>query len=194
MEILKLYDVLKKSDTRKKVLAGIRSGRIFVYPTDTIYGTGCNAEDAKAVERIRLAKGREETKMFSVIAPGKEWIRKHAKVGKVNMGLIDKLLPGPYTLILDANTKSPKPVISPEKSLGVRIPRHPFTDIVMEAGVPFVTTSVNLRGEPPVTKISDIPGSMKGFVDIAIDSGTIEGNPSRIFDLRANDVHVITRR
>jgi tRNA threonylcarbamoyl adenosine modification protein (Sua5/YciO/YrdC/YwlC family) len=194
MEILRLGDVLKKADVRRKVLAGIKAGRIFVYPTDTIYGIGCNAEDAGAIDKIRNAKGRDETKVFSVIAPGKDWIRTHADVSKANMDLICKLLPGPYTMILDANSKSPKPVVSAEKSLGVRIPRHPFTGIVEEAGVPFVSTSVNLRGEPPVTKISGIPNGMKGSVDIAIDAGTIEGNPSRIFDMRADDVKVMNRR
>lgn len=194
MEIIRLVDVLKKTDVRKKVVAGIRAGRIFVYPTDTIYGIGCNAEDAKAVDKIRNAKGREESKVFSVIAPGKDWIRNHANVGKANVDLIGKLLPGPYTMILDASSKSPKPVVSAEKSLGVRIPRHPFTGIVEEAGVPFVSTSVNLKGETPVTKITDIPGGMKGSVDIAIDAGTIEGTPSRIFDMRAGDVKVMARR
>lgn len=194
MEILRLGDVLKKTEVRRNVVAGIKAGSIFVYPTDTIYGIGCNAEDAKAVDRIRSAKGREDTKVFSVIAPGKDWIRTHANVNKANLDLIGKLLPGPYTLILDASGKSPKPVVSAEKSLGVRIPRHPFTGIVEEAGVPFVSTSVNLRGEPPVTKISGIPKNMADYVDFAVDAGTIEGSPSRIFDMRAGDVKVMARR
>jgi tRNA threonylcarbamoyl adenosine modification protein (Sua5/YciO/YrdC/YwlC family) len=194
MEILKLDDVLGKAAARKKAVDAIRSGKVFVYPTDTIYGIGCNAEDAKAVGRIRDAKGREETKVFSVISPGKEWIWTHAAVTKANRDLIEKMLPGPYTMIVNANSRSPKPVVSDEKSLGVRLPRHPFTEIVKESGVPFVTTSVNLRGEPPVTNISGIPEGMKGYVDIAIDAGKIEGTPSRIFDMRTDDVRVITRR
>ncbi len=191
MNVLTKEEFMLKKD---RYLQLIRDGALFIHPTDTIYGIGCNAEDANAVERIRDAKGREETKAFSVIAPGKDWIRNHANVGKVNMDLIGKLLPGPYTLILDASSKSPKPVVSAEKSIGVRIPRHPFTGIVEEAGVPFVSTSVNLRGEPPVTKISGIPNGMEGSVDIAIDAGAIEGTPSRIFDMRAGDVKVMARR
>jgi len=193
MEIIKLTDALNKPDVRKKIVSGMKKGSIFIYPTDTIYGIGCDAEDGNAVERISEAKGREESKTFSVIAPGKEWIWSHASVGMVNKGLIEKILPGPYTIILTANSKSPKPVISPDKSIGVRIPRHPFTDIVEEAGIPFVTTSVNMKDEPPATTIGNIPEHVKISVDFVIDGGKIVGSASRIFDMRTDDISVLRR-
>lgn len=193
METVKLTDVLKKPELRKKIVNGIKAGKIFIYPTDTIYGIGCNAESAQSVEKISDMKGREERKTFSVIAPGKEWIWSHASISSVNKALIDKMLPGPYTIIVAANNRSPKAVVSPEKTIGVRIPRHPFADIVEETGVPLVTTSVNLKDEPPVTKITNIPEQIKKSVDFIVDAGTIEGSPSRIFDMRTEDVKILRR-
>ncbi len=193
MEILKLTDVLKKADVKRKVVSAIKVGKVFVYPTDTIYGIGCNAEISGSVQKIADAKGRSESKMFSVIAPGKEWVWSHTTISKANRDLAESLLPGPYTLILPSSSKSPKPVVSPEKTIGVRIPRHPFTDVVEEAAVPFVTTSVNLSGQPPVSRISEIPNEVKNAVDIVIDAGHISGHPSRIFDMRTDDVKVIKR-
>ena len=80
---------------RNELLEAIRAGKIFIYPTDTIYGLGCNAENSQAVKKIREMKQREE-KPFSVIAQGKEWIRKNCLV-KNEKDL--ELLPGPYTII-----------------------------------------------------------------------------------------------
>lgn len=194
METLKLDRVLKDSSLRRRVVSGIVSGKVLVYPTDTIYGIGCSAEKPESVERIRKAKGRDGDKPFSVIAPSKEWIWEHSSISKVNRNLADKLLPGPYTLVLAANGRSPKSVVSHEKSLGIRIPRHPFTDIVREAGVPFVTTSVNISGDPPVKNIKDIPEEMKSHIDMVIDDGNLEGHASRIFDMRTEEVRVLRRR
>jgi L-threonylcarbamoyladenylate synthase len=191
MQVLKLRDVLKEAGLRRRVVDGIKSGKVFVYPTDTIYGIGCNAENTRSVKRIADAKGREGGKSFSVIAPGKDWIWKHASVTKANRELIDKLLPGPYTIILTANRKSPKAVVSSEGTLGVRMPKHPFTALVEEAGVPLVTTSVNLSGQPAVRAIRDIPPGIERCVDFAVDAGIIEGYSSRIFDMRSDDVKVV---
>jgi tRNA threonylcarbamoyl adenosine modification protein (Sua5/YciO/YrdC/YwlC family) len=193
MEKVKLLDVLKSAALRKRVVDAMKSGKIFVYPTDTIYGIGCNAENARSVEKIRNAKGRDDGKTFSLIAPGKEWIWSHANVTKVTRDMIDKLLPGPYTVILKANSKTPKPAVSPERSLGVRIPRHPFTALVEESGEPFVTTSVNMKDQPPVKSTADIPAMIRSVVDVVIEAGIMEGFASRVFDMRTDDIMVVRR-
>ena len=191
MKHVKLSEVLKKAGTRKAVIEAIKRGDVFVYPTDTIYGLGCNAENPASVARIVKSKGREESKRFSVIAPGKDWIWQHAVLTDANRKFADDILPGPYTLIVRAKGGAPKAVVSSERSLGIRIPNHPFTDIVSEARVPFVTTSVNLSGEEPVSSIRDIPGQIIKGVDWAIDAGKVFGLASRVFDLREKDVKIL---
>ncbi len=194
MHIVKLDDVMNDSSLRNNIVNDIRTGKVFVYPTDTIYGIGCNAENAQSIKRVRETKGRDSKNPFSVISPSKEWIEKHTAVSDVNMKLISNMLPGPYTMIVPSNHMSPKYVISDEKSIGVRIPKHIFTKIVSEAGVPFVTTSVNASGDPPIKNINDIPEEMKPQIDWVIDAGEISGSASRIFDMRSNDIKVIKRR
>jgi len=153
----------------------IKQGKIFIYPTDTIYGLGCNALNEKSVEKIKSIKKREN-KPLSVVAPSIEWIKKHCIID-VNLG---KYLPGPYTLILKKKNKNFLKHVSDTDSLGVRIPDCDFTGFIQKAGVPFITTSVNLSGEPPITKISDVPDGIKEKVDVIIDLGPLTGRPSTL--------------
>ncbi len=194
MESLKLSSVVKDESVRKRVVAAIRTGKVLIYPTDTIYGIGCNAEIGASVDRIRDAKGRDGAKNFSVIAPGKEWIWKNAKLSDVNRDLADKLLPGPYTIIAAAAGSAPKPVVSEDKTIGIRLPRHDFTKVIEEAGVPFVTTSVNLMDKSPARSLKEVPEAVRKMTDIAIDDGVIDGQASRLFDFRTDEVKTIVRR
>ncbi len=191
MKVVKLGDALNKPAIRKLMLEGIRGGAIFVYPTDTIYGLGCNAEIEESVEKVAKAKGREEDKKFSVIAPSKDWIWKHTNISRINMKFADALLPGPYTIILKAKRSAPKPVVSGGGSMGVRMPKHPFSRLISDAGVPFLSTSVNLSGEEPAATIADIPASVKGVADWAIDARKLYGPASRVFDLRTDSISVL---
>jgi len=191
MKVVKLATVLHKPAIRKKIVDGMRHGDILVYPTDTIYGTGCNAEIPGSVEKIKKAKGREPGRQFSVIAPGKEWVWKHADISKANRQFADEILPGPYTIVVKAKANAPKAIVSSEKSMGVRLPNNPFTKIIEEAGIPFVSTSVNLSGTEPVSSIKDIPAEIRSMADWAIDAGKISGLASRVFDLRTDNVKVL---
>lgn len=155
----------------------IKHGAIFIYPTDTIYGLGCDATNEEAVNIIKEIKYRDKDKPISVIAPSVAWIKKHCIVED---SLIKKYLPGPYTLILKKRDPDFLKSVSPNDSLGVRIPDSEFTKVVEKAGIPFITTSVNLQGEPFATKISDIKKEILDKVDIVIGVGILDGRPSTI--------------
>ena len=154
----------------------ILKGKIFIYPTDTIYGIGCDATNNQAVTKIRKIKHRDKNKPLSIIAPSIKWIKQNCIIN-VNL---KKYLPGPYTIIL--KKKNPKFLsqVSDTDSLGIRIPIHPFTKKIQKTGTPFITTSVNLSGEKPVTKISEIPEQILNKVDIIIDKGKLSGRPSTL--------------
>ena len=104
----------------------IKNGAIFIYPTDTIYGLGCDAENNESIGLIRKIKYRDKDKPISIIAPSKEWIKKHCIVEDK---LLEKYLPGPYTLILKKKDKNFLKTVSSNDSLGVRIPDCEFTEI-----------------------------------------------------------------
>jgi L-threonylcarbamoyladenylate synthase len=155
---------------------------IFIYPTDTIYGIGCNATDNEAVGKIREAKQRIENP-FSVIAPSKGWIDENCIVNDNARDWI-KRLPGPYTLILKMKNKCVAENVAPETdTLGIRIPDHWFSSFTAEIGIPIVTTSANKAGEDFMTSLDNLDPEIKSKVDFIIFEGEKKGKPSKIIDL-----------
>lgn len=155
----------------------IKNGAIFIYPTDTIYGLGCDATNLESVSLIKKIKYREKDKPMSVIAPSIEWIKENLIVDDA---LLEKYLPGPYTLILKKKNPEFLKEVSSNDSLGVRIPDCEFTKLVEKSQRPFITTSVNFAGEPFAIKISDIPKDILDMVDIIIGVGVLDGRPSTL--------------
>ena len=168
---------------RAEIIEAIKAGAIFIYPTDTIYGLGCNALLDKSVEKIRDLKHRPE-KAFSIIAPNKKWITENCIVK--NMSDLD-ILPGPVTLILKQRVGGRQKVDGQKTTkagtLGVRIPRHWFCDFIRQAGVPFITTSVNISGAPHMKSLEDVPKEILDRVDYVIYEGPHDSKPSTKIDL-----------
>jgi tRNA threonylcarbamoyl adenosine modification protein (Sua5/YciO/YrdC/YwlC family) len=177
MKTIELLDVLKNERTRREVIVAILEGRVFLYPTDTVYGLGCDASNPVAVRRIREIKTTGHP--FSVIAPSKKWIRENLRVTRA--GYLRRL-PGPYTLIFRMKKNTVCEQVS-MRTLGVRIPRHPFTGVVQEAGIPFVTTSANMSGETPVWSTHGVPSGIERNVEVAIHDDILNNPPSRVIDL-----------
>lgn len=156
----------------------ILEGKIFIYPTDTIYGIGCDANNEHSVDKIKNIKGREKDKPLSVIAPSFEWIEENCII---DAGLkVKKYLPGQYTLLLRKKNPFFLNYVSNNEYLGIRIPKCNFSEKIKKAGVPFITTSVNISGEPFARKITDIPRKILEQVDIVIDEGELNGKPSTL--------------
>lgn len=176
--VIKMKEILKDPVLQKQVITEMKGGAIFVYPTDTIYGIGCNANKSNSVSKIRRAKG--SVAPFSVIAPNKDWIEKNFRVKFPKQ--IEKL-PGPYTMILRKKKQVFLFWVGTRANIGVRMPDHPFEKLVKKSGVPFVSTSVNKTGHRYVRSPQEIPEDMRIFIDFIIDDGKLEGPPSRIFDL-----------
>lgn len=157
----------------KRIVNWIKEGKVFIYPTDTVYGLGCDATNKESVQRIRNIKNSK--KPFSVIAPSKEWIKEHCKCGEE----LEKL-PGPFTFVYDCDFKVE--CNNNEDTLGIRIPEHEFTKKVKEANIPFVTTSINKTGEEPIQSLAQLSLEIYNKVDIIIDVGPIKGKSSTVID------------
>lgn len=172
----------------------IKKGAVFVYPTDTIYGIGCNALNHKAVARIRESKKRLDAP-FSVIAPSKEWIIENCEVGEEAKKWLEKL-PGPYTLILKLKNKRcvADSVIPGTSSIGVRIPDHWTTKIASRLNAPIVTTSVNESGKMFMTSLDNMDPSIQQNVDFMIDEGEKKGMPSNVIYLNEIEVSIKDRQ
>ena len=180
MEILSKNDVVDNP----KIIDEIIKGKVFIYPTDTIYGIGCNALIDESVQKIRALKQRP-SKPMSVIAPSKEWITKNFNLKKEYLNK----LPGKYTYVLKPNSEVVSKLTHPKtKILGVRIPDNWFTKIIQESRVPFITTSVNITNKPNMTCIEELDQSIKLGVDYFIDEGKLVGSPSKVIMFDGEDV------
>ena len=155
----------------------IKNGAIFIYPTDTIYGLGCDATNKESVKLIKDLKYRDKDKPMSVIAPSLDWIKQTCEVTDE---LIEKYLPGPYTLILKKKNSNFLKHVASGDTLGVRIPDSEFTKLIQKSGVPFITTSVNFAEQPFAIQISDIDEKILDAVDIIIGVGKLDGRPSTL--------------
>lgn len=184
-------EIINQAEMRlriNEIVQRIKDGAVFIHPTDTIYGLGCNALNRKAVEKIRKMKLRPD-QPFSVWAPSTDWIKKNCTLEKEAKEWLQKL-PGPYTLILKLKNKG---AIAPNVNcglpgLGVRYPDHWFKEIVEKLGVPIVTTSANKSGQEFMTCLEDLDEDLKPEVDFLIFDGVKNGRPSRIIDLTTGKV------
>jgi L-threonylcarbamoyladenylate synthase len=189
MQIYTKRDYEKK---RPEILEKIKKGAVFIYPTDTIYGIGCDATNEKAVARIRQIKGNN-TRPFSVMAPDSDWIRDNCDVAEKEEEWIAKL-PGPYTLVFAViNKKAVAFNVSKTDTLGVRIPANWATELSKLTKLPIVSTSANLSGGMYMTSIDDLNDEVRKSVDFIIDVGEISGRPSTVVDLAGEELKLIKR-
>jgi L-threonylcarbamoyladenylate synthase len=173
------------------IIKRMKAGDIIIYPTDTVYGIGCNASKPGSVSFIRKIKGRDSDKPLSVIAPSKKWIYDHFEINRKSY---IQTLPGPFTFILNMKRRGVARNVNPgSETLGVRIPYHAFTRLVQRANIPFITTSVNLSGQKPIREIKDIQRSILKKVDIVIDGGYLPNHPSTLIDLTGEIARILKR-
>jgi L-threonylcarbamoyladenylate synthase len=185
-------EVLTQTELRvrfNEIVEKIKDGSVFIYPTDTVYGIGCNAKDEKSVAKIRTLKTGRPTAPFSIIVPSIEWIRKNCIINeKVESWL--KKLPGPYTLILKLKNKDviATNIVPEAKTIGVRLPDHWFTEVVKKMGIAIVTTSANKTGEPFMTCIENLDPDIENGVEFMIYEGPKSGRPSKLVNVDTQEI------
>jgi L-threonylcarbamoyladenylate synthase len=189
---MQIYTAAEAKIKKAEIEGRIAKGEIFIHPTDTIYGIGCNALISKSVQKIRKIKERPDTP-FSIMAPSIEWIREHCIITKKIEKYL-KELPGQVTLILKTNNQPVAPEVSPgSDTLGIRIPKHWFHFIIEDLEIPIITTSVNKVGKTFMTSLDDIDPEIQKEIDFVIDEGKKEGRPSKIIHLEGEEVKVRER-
>lgn len=171
----------------------INNGKVFIYPTDTIYGIGCDATNELAVNKVRELKSRV-TNPFSIIAPSVSWIRENCFVDEKVEEWLEKL-PGPYTLILKLKNAGvvASSVNNGLNSIGVRIPNHWISEFVSDLKVPIVTTSANKQGNNFMTSIEDIDIDIKANINFMIYEGELVGSPSTLVILNTDQIAIKKR-
>ncbi len=183
--IIQVHPETPQMDRISRAVEVLSDDGVIVYPTDTIYGIGCSIYSKKGIERIRRIKGRDATKHFSILCADLKDLSKYARnVSNSAYKLMRKMLPGPYTVVLQASREIPRLMQSRKKTIGIRVTENAICQsIVEELGHPIVTTSANPSGEVPVGNpylIDDWCGSL---VDLIIDGGDLDSAPSTVVDL-----------
>ena len=195
--LIRLYDENPNLKDVLKVVEILRDGGVIIYPTDTIYGIGCDITKPKAVERVaRIKNVKPEKADFSFIFYDLSNISDYCKpIPNGIFKLMKKNLPGPFTFILNANSNIPKLFRSTKKSIGIRIPQNNIIrEIVKELGNPILSTSVH--DEDIIIEYTTDPELIYekygDLVDLVIDGGFGGNIPSTVIDCIGNEP-VITR-
>ncbi|MVM36026.1 threonylcarbamoyl-AMP synthase [Spirosoma sp. HMF4905] len=194
-EFIKLYP--KNPDPRRidHIVKALRDGAVIIYPTDTIYGMGCDIHNARAVERVARIKGIKPTKNdFSFICYDLSHIADYARVSNQAFKLMKSLLPGPFTFILQATNNVPKLLNTNKKTVGIRVPDNDIPrQIVHQLGNPIITTSI--RDEDEIIEYSTDPElifeKFQNQVDMVIDGGYGGNIPSTIVDATDDDFSIV---
>jgi len=155
----------------QKAATAIRKGGLVVYPTDTVYGLGCNPFDEKAVNKLAMVKGRNKANFPVLVGT----LGRARELGDVNSDvelLASRFWPGPLTIVVSSHETFPFQVIGPEKMIGLRIPgRRDTQDLVLRSGGSLVGTSANISGNPSPSRAHDALKVFEGKVDIVLDGG-----------------------
>lgn len=156
--------------------AVIQAGEPLVYPTDTIYGLGGNGLSRELTELIYQLKQRPESLPFSVMVSDIDMLKDYALLPKVGAEIIQKFLPGALTIILPLKDYSPLyHIAAPDQTVGFRMPDHQFCiDITRRTGLPVITTSVNLSGQPPMSDIDSIAELYADKIPLYIQDQNLE--------------------
>ncbi|MCL5030996.1 MAG: L-threonylcarbamoyladenylate synthase [Bacteroidetes bacterium] len=175
-----------------KAVGILKKGGIIIYPTDTVYGIGCDIFNKEALERIFLIKNDNSSKLLSFVCSSLKDISNYAKVSDYAYRMMKHLLPGPYTFILPAAKAVPKKLWSKRKTVGIRVPNHSVTlKLVEELGNPIISTSTTNRKGEILIDPAEIKNIFNSQVDLMLSSGSLTGAPSSVVDLSMDEPEVI---
>jgi len=186
-EFIKIYNDNPNPGAIDKVAAVLKKGGLVIYPTDTVYGLGCDIHNNKALEKIALLKGvKIEKATFSFICNSLSHLSDYVKqIDSATFKILKRALPGPYTFILPGSKSLPK-VFKKKKTVGIRIPDNTITQsIVKVLGNPIVSSSI--RDEDEILEYTTDPELIfekwGKFVDLVIDGGYGGNSASTVIDL-----------
>jgi tRNA threonylcarbamoyl adenosine modification protein (Sua5/YciO/YrdC/YwlC family) len=176
----------------KKVAEILRDGGIVIYPTDTVYGLGCNLFNKKGIEKIYEIKKRNKKQPLSFICADLKDISNYAQVTDFGYRIMKRHLPGPYTFILQASRLVPKIILPKRQTTGIRVPDNRIClALVAELGQPIISTSVKAADDRYLNDPEEIESIFKHHVDVIINGGIIAAEPSTIVSLIDDTVEVL---
>jgi tRNA threonylcarbamoyl adenosine modification protein (Sua5/YciO/YrdC/YwlC family) len=170
----------------------LREGGLIIYPTDSVYGLGCDLFNKNAVEKIYQSKGNDKRKLLSILCPDLKGITEYAYVSNPAYKIMKHLLPGPYTFILNASKQVPKILLEKRKTVGIRVPDNVVCQALLsEFGRPIINTSACLRDQEYLSDPEEIAATFGRLADLFLDVGPGGLEPSTIIDFTEQEPIVI---
>jgi len=194
-KFIKLYNDHTDQILIDEVVDSLRNGGLVIYPTDTVYGLGASIHNTKAIEKLARLKGvKPEKANFTFLFPDLSKLSEYTKqIDTATFKILKKAFPGPYTIILPANNKLPK-IFKKRKTFGMRVPDNEILrKILVELGHPIV--NISIKDEDEVVEYTTDPELINEkwgkLVDVIVDAGYGDNNPSTIIDLSTGEPEII---
>ncbi|AOM78645.1 L-threonylcarbamoyladenylate synthase [Pedobacter steynii] len=194
--LIKIYPENPNPKAIEQAVEVLKKGGIIIYPTDTVYGLGCDITNHKAIEKICRLRGiKPEKANFSFICSDLRHISDYIKpIDTTTFRVLKKALPGPFTFIFNANNNVPKLLSSNKKTVGIRVPDNAIArEIVMMLGNPILSTSI--KDDDELVEYSTDPELIhekyEDTVDLVIDGGYGDNEPSTVVDCTSGEFEII---
>jgi len=194
--IIRIYPDNPNPREIKKVVECLNDGGVIIFPTDTIYALGCDIFKARAIDRVAQIKGvKKEKANFSFLCHDLSHLSDFTKpLSNDVFKLMKRSLPGPFTFILESNNNVPKILHRKKKTVGIRVPDNNISrELVRQLGNPIMSTSI--RDEDEVIEYSTDPELIhekySNQVDIVIDGGFGDNEPSTIIDCSTDEIVIV---
>jgi tRNA threonylcarbamoyl adenosine modification protein (Sua5/YciO/YrdC/YwlC family) len=172
----------------------MRADGVIIYPTDTVYGLGCDIRSKKALDKVRRIKKIDNKRHLSFVFADLKTISEYAQVTDAAYKILRRYLPGPYTFVLKATRLVPRIVLTKRDEVGIRIPDNRIAQALVAAlGNPILSSSVRMPDDQLLDDPREIEKIYKGSVDLVLDGGVFLPEPSSIISLLDDQPTVIRR-
>lgn len=176
----------------QRIVEQLRQGAVICYPTDTIYGIGCDIFNQKAVKRIHQLKRRPLPQPFSFMCTNLKEASTYGHISNMAYRIMRRCLPGPYTFVLPALKIVPKVMVTRQKTVGIRVPDNAICQaLLVGLGNPILTTSAIRENAEPPAEAYVIEESWGKLIDIVVDGGPVYPEPSTVVSLVGNQPEVL---
>jgi len=188
LEINPLHPEPRKIDRAVQIL---EKGGVIAYPTDAVYGIGCDATNKGAIEKLYQVKGMPKGKPLAFVCCDLSDIAKYAVLDNQAYRLLKRVLPGPFVFILDATREVPKMVLTKQKTVGIRVPDHEIPRALCRAlGRPIISSTAAPPGEDAMLDPHEIDERFPGL-DLVLDGGAGGLIPTTIVDLTSGEAVIV---
>ena len=175
----------------RRAVDALEAGGVIAYPTDTVYGLGCDLTNKNAIERLYAIKGMERSHPLAFVCPDLSDIARYAIVENQVYRVLRRFLPGPYTFILGATREVPKLVQMKRKNVGIRVPACEATRaLARELGRPIISSTAARPGEHPLVDPKEIDAAFKGLA-LVLDGGAGGLVPTSVIDLTTSPPEIV---